>query len=119
MVQVALAEAEERARADEAAEFEGRVERWDGFAEDEVIGNLGVGLLLVTTTTDSWGICLFLLLFGFFALLFLFLFLLLLLLLSFLLVLLVLFVVFVIINVNHSFKHLLQIMHHEITTLQQ
>ena len=62
VVQVALAEAEERVGADEAAEFKGGVERGDGFAEDEVVWDLGRGvgvglllllLLLVVVMTDG------------------------------------------------------------------
>ena len=39
VVEVALAEAEEGAVADEAAEFEGWVEVWEVFAQDEVVGD--------------------------------------------------------------------------------
>ena len=47
VIEVALADGEEGAVADEAAKFEGRIEVGDGFAEDEVVGyycGFGVGM---------------------------------------------------------------------------
>lgn len=62
MVEVALAEGEQGAVADEDAEFEGGVEVRDVFAEDQMVGDWGVGLGL---GGGSGGVCkLFRLVFG-------------------------------------------------------
>lgn len=54
VVEVALAEAEEGAGADETAELERGGERGDGFAEDEVVGDLFIVVVSVAAVVGEY-----------------------------------------------------------------